>query len=189
MKAAALVVLAVALAGCGISDPYDRGAKRTPADRPAQQLPKADPDGTLPGTVPEELREREPRSFPTAGTAPEPTLRRAAELYGNWTSETAPRVFDRIVALSVGDARAELRNIAAQARSDVQQTAAGTRSSATVEAVSVTGTGDRRRGLIVTRAHVSGREIGDQSAQYQVTIAYVERRGDRWLISDWRPQP
>jgi hypothetical protein len=184
------VVAAATLAGCGISDPYnDDSGQSKRVDRSAPELPKADPDGYLPGTIPEELREPEPKSFPGAGTTPERTLERAAELYGNWTSETAPEVFDEIVALSVGDARAQLRSIASQARTDIQQTAAGTTSTATVEAVEVRGEGDRRKGLAVTRARVRGENLSEQGAQYYVTTAVLERRGDRWVIAEWTPQP
>lgn len=184
------VAAAAVLSGCGISDPYnDDQHSSERAERPAPKLPRSDPDGYLRGTVPPDLREQEPASFPSAGTTPERTLARAAELYGNWTSATAPQVFDEIVALSVGDARAQLRDVASQARTDVQQTAAGTTSTATVEAVVVRASGDRRKGLVVTRARVSGRNLGDQGARYYVTTAVLERREDRWVIAEWAPQP
>jgi hypothetical protein len=202
-----LVVLVVScvvvLAGC--ADPYeqdtpsrgqhaDRPATKrqtipqpTPADVPDKpQLPDPPASGELPGRVPPELRD-EPTSFPEAGETPEQTLTLGARLYGNWTSATAAERFRAIAALSVGQARAELRQAAAQSGTDPQQQ--GLRSQASVETIDVDAAGAQRRALIVTRHNVDGPGLPDAGWRYQVTAARLEQRGLKWVISRWVPQP
>jgi hypothetical protein len=189
---------AVLVAGCGLHDPYAEQDARTTGERPAREAqttvaaqgrsvpsPKG---GELPGTVPARLRQREPVAFPEAGTRPEETLALAARLYGNWTSATAPDRFRRIVAISVGDARAELRQTAASAGGDKQQTRAMMRSRSALEALVVRGRGEARTVLVVTRERVDGAGLPEQSERYRVTVARVERRGRKWVISGWTPQ-
>lgn len=99
-----LAAFLAAVVPTGCEDPYEVPAERDVAttERPRATPPEPPPDGELPGTVPEHLKEPEPRRFPTAGRTPGQTLARAAALYGNWTSTTAAAQFRRIAALSVG---------------------------------------------------------------------------------------
>ena len=192
MRRLTAVALALVVLASGCEDPYEETTKaerdRITADGGGNggfQLPPA--DGELTGTVPKELRPPEPARFPTAGRTPRRTLAIAAALYGNWTSDTAARQFSRIAAISVREARAQLRESAAQARVDPQQT--GARARARVVAIDIEGAGTRRRAVVVTRERVHARGIADEGPRYRVTLAQVVRRGGRWVISRWTPQP
>lgn len=182
-----IVALVAAVLAAGCQDPYEQSATTPDSTANKRRTPQVPPaDGELPGTVPEELGEPEPTRFPDAGHTPRQTLTIAASLYGNWTSATAPARFRRIAAISVGEARAQLRETAAQSGVDSQQ--AGTRSRSRVVAIDITEKGARRRGVIVTRERVIAKGIPDEGAQYRVTLATVVRRGERWVISRWAPQ-
>jgi hypothetical protein len=189
----AVLVAALTVAGCAPDDPYQQERTQPSSTPPARvsegrHVPLPDPpaDGELPGRVTAELV-AEPTRFPEAGHTPQGTLALAARLYGNWSSTTARSQLRRIAALSVGQARAELRQAAAQAGADPQQRRA--RSRASVEALDVDGSGPRRTALIVTRERLHARDLPDQGWRYQVTTAQLERRGARWVISQWLAQP
>jgi len=196
---AVLVALLALAAGCGPDDPYSKdneAPKRTEQRPPRAQQPQvrpADPaqqppaDGELAGTVPQELRDPEPTRFPRAGATPHATLRRAARLYYNWTSATAPEAFQKIAAISVGGARTQLRQIAAQSGIDAQQK--GVQSRSEVTSMRVTGSGRRRAATIVTRDTVTGPGLPDTGPQYHVTRAQLVQRSGRWVIARWEPQP
>ncbi len=196
---AAVLSILVLTAGCGPDDPYSEGnaARERTEQRPprAQQPPPrpADPaqqppaDGELAGTVPQELRDPEPTRFPGAGSTPRATLRRAATLYGNWTSATAPEAFRKIAAISVGDARAQLRQVAAQSAIDAQQE--GVRSRSELTSLRLAGRGGQRSATIVTRDTVTGPGLPDTGPQYHVTRAQLVQRSGRWVIARWEPQP
>jgi hypothetical protein len=191
---AALLVVA-ALSGCAPEDPYGRqrpaagSGQREPATAPAvpTSRPGAPPaSGELAGTTPRALL-AEPARFPAAGTTPKATLARAARLYGNWTSASAAHRLERIAALTVGQARAELRQAAAQAGTDPQQR--GARGRASVEAIDLDGHGQRRRALVITRELVAAPDLPSEGWRYRITVAVVERRASKWVISRWLPQP
>jgi hypothetical protein len=168
-------LLALPAAGCGVSDPYDQ-REPTHADRPAAtaEPPRAEP---------------EPTSFPGAAATPQETLRHAAQLAGNWTSANASERYRRLSALSVDPARAEFERVAAGARTDVLQTRADSRSTATVMGVIVRGSGGVRRGIVVTRERMETPELQHLPAEYRMTLATVERWGEAWVISSWAPKP
>jgi hypothetical protein len=187
------LVAALAAAGCAPDDPYqqDRTQPRSAAPENLSEgthapLPEPPADGELPGRVPAELVD-EPTRFPEAGHTPTATLQLAARLYGNWTSATVGERLRRIAALSVGQAHAELRQAAAQAGIDRQQR--GARARGAVEALDVRDDGSRRRALIVTRELLRAPGLPAEGWRYRVTLATVERRADRWVISKWEPQP
>lgn len=182
-------LLAVLGSGCAPEDPYTSDRPDAPAQhqRAETHEPAVPPEsGELSGRAPRELLD-EPTQFPEAGETPQATLALAARLYGNWTSTTASRQLTRIAALAVGQARAELRQAAAQSTIDHQQRAA--RSRATVEAINVRGRGRRRQGLVVTRERVRGPDLPFEGWRYRVTLAAIERRANSWVVSRWMPQP
>jgi hypothetical protein len=194
-SAALSLLVCAALGGVGCDDPYRTGpaapARATqrpvpPARPPSEQLADAPASGELPGRVPSALLD-EPRDFPEAGRTPAETLHLAARLYGNWTSADAAAQLERLARLCVGQARAELDQAAAQAGADPQQRQA--RSRASVEAVDVDGTNARRTALVVTRQRVRAPDLPDRGWSYQVTTAQIERRGPKWVIAQWLPQP
>ncbi len=177
VRAAAGALLAVvALAGC--ADPYGQDLPLT--------TERERVDGELPGVVPARLREAAPDEFPEAATDPRQTLELAGQLQINWTSATAARQFERMAALSVGEARAQLRLIAATTRADRQQQ--GARSTGRVVAIDIAGGVSRRSAVVVTRERVTSDGLPVSEPVYRVTAATVERRSDRWVLSRWAPR-
>jgi hypothetical protein len=185
--ASAALLAAAVLAGCGPDDPYTNDRPNPLPERETAQAKTPPPaSGELPGHAPRELLD-EPTDSPEARESPRATLALAARLYGNWTSANADRQLRRVAALSVGQARAELRQAAAQSSVDNQQR--GARSRASVEAISVRGQGSRRRGLVITREHIVAAGLPSEGWRYRVTVAALERRANRWVLSRWAPQP
>jgi hypothetical protein len=174
---AAVVLLAV-LAGCAPDDPYADDHERASAS-PAPAQPHL-PPGELAGTVPRGLQS-DPGSFPQASSSPTGTIRHAAELYGNWTSRTVRARLARMAAVSVGTARAQLRQAAAEAARGMQGN--GIRSQARLAAVVVDGVGDARSAIVVTRERVTGPDVPDAGWRYRVTLARLTRRHDKWVIA------
>lgn len=182
--------------GCAPDDPYkhDRENPRaevrgpTDEDRGASSSSSLRPpvDGELPGRVPPELAD-EPLLFPEAGETPQATLALAARLYGNWTSATAASRLARLARLSIGQARAELSQAAAQAQVDRQQR--GARSRATVQAIDTQGKGARQQGLVVSKESVRAPGLPTQGWRYRVTLATLDRRPQGWVLARWEPQP
>jgi hypothetical protein len=190
----AAVLTALLITGCTPADPYSEeeatSAPRTQPDAapngPAAIRRKASGTGELPGHAPRQLLDQRAR-FPRAGQTPEATLERAALLYGNWTSASAAARLRQMAALTIGQAHAELSQAAAQAQVDRQQS--GARSRATVAAISVSGRGQRRTALMVTRERVEAPDLPSSGWRYRVSTAALERRPDGWVISRWAPQP
>src|SRR3712207_94724 len=96
---AATMLVALLLTGC--ADPY--------AKPPAAQVPTvAGEESAAP------VRQSAERSADAAAT-PEAAARRAVELAGNWTAETISARYERLARLSIGTARREAQQAAAQA--------------------------------------------------------------------------
>ena len=184
MAGARLIVLSIllGLSGCAPEDPYAGNGPAGSAERPTTE--RGLPEGELPGTVPRAAREH--RVARPAGD-PERALREAATLYGNWTSATAPARFRLLATMSTGEARAQLRQIAAQAEADTQQR--GITSSTRVVSVATKGRGRRRRGEVVLRSRVTGPGLPLRATQVVVVEAAVARHGKGWVITRWEPQP
>lgn len=200
MKPGVGIALLVVIVAFGLfSEVRDASRDKAPTTAPnGGGLPERPASGEFPEEAPsDEASDDSPpqkapsgrRLAPAAGKTPEQTLRRAAMLYGNWTSATAPTELRKLETISRGRAREDFAQIATQARTDFQQTEAGARSVAKVKTVAVRGAGKVRRATIVTRVKVSGEELGDTDAEYEVTEATVKRIPDGWVITRWSPQP
>lgn len=184
--ALAAMTAALAASGCGVNPYADPGPTATP--RP----PSGDVEDGLDPTVRKEAVAAERAAeipATAAGTTPETTLRAAAQISGTWTSRTAGDQYRRLANMSQGDARDAFELAARQMDEDPQQSGAGLQSSAAVEALSLKGTGERRSGLVVTRERVWGDpSLKQLEPAYKVTLARLERREERWVITEWSPQ-
>lgn len=162
---------AIAAAGC--ADPYATDPKEAPPKRPAgeefSKPVKQAPDRAI------------------ASATPEAAARRAAELAGNWTSATIAARHHEFARNSVGAARDQAQKIAASAVTDPALSKPGAKSIAIVHAATATGTGPRRRVIVVT--HETLVADGLRHARWRVTITEAVRHGDGWTISRWEPQP
>lgn len=165
------MLIPVALAGC--ADPYaevpERPAAPIQGELPAPQVPQNEP---VPATL---------------ARSPEAAVRRAVELTGNWTAATIAGQHQRFAAASTGAARRDAQRIAAQATTDPQLRAPGTKSIAILHAVVPRGGGAHRRLLLVT--HETLIADGVRHARFRVTLAAAQQVGEGWVLSRWEPQP
>ena len=215
--AAAAVLCATALAGCGLSNPYQ--GKRTAAHSAASStttstrttttaaattttattatLPRttpsnlnADPPGERDGTVPAAVRAAENRVRAGAGS---PTARAAvkryARLYINWTAATLQGHQRTLAKLAIGAARLQAQQAAAAGATNPQlkQDHVSNRG----EVVSISPGSRPAEGLwvIVTSETTGGQgQYQGLPAELHITYAKVTHTRQGWVISQWMPQ-
>lgn len=185
----------VALAGCGITDPYSHHAVHSST---ATSTPRA---GATTGTVtdPSEPAPSEPTttadsgvtagtSSPGAATARQ-ALRLYALLYINWTATTIAAHQRQLAAMSQGTARAAALQAAASYSRDPELEHSRVANTGTVVS-SAAGQGPERGGwVIVTSEHTTG--TGDYTGlptAAHVTYAHLTRTPHGWVIDQWSPQ-
>jgi len=178
MRTSALVTAAaVALCGCGISDPYTQAA-RTARPAPARAVTGGEHDGPLAPSA----------RVPAGARAPTPqaALARYGAIYVNWTAATLPAVQRHLTSISTGQARPQ-----ALAESETPPQAVSTyavSNSGRVVAIAA-GQGPKRgEWAVITDEQTTG-EGPYQSlpATSHVTWATVQRDGQRWVVSGWYP--
>ncbi len=173
-----LVTVTVAIAGCGVGDPYAETVKESdppPAEVESAARPVAEAGRAGPAEV--------------VVSAPASTLRYAASLAGNWDTEGAVAAFSKLAAISTGEARSEFAQISARARSGVQAALGYSESESSVEAVSLKGGGRTREAIVVVRQRIATAQMPHLPPEYRVILATLSRWGNGWAISSWEPQP
>ena len=178
MRTSALVTaVAVALSGCGISDPYTR-APRPAAPASAHAITRGDHDGppAPSATV----------AVAVAARTPEAALARYGAIYVNWTAATLPAVQRHLTSISTGQARAQ-----ALAESVTPPPAVSTYAvSNSGWVVAVTAGEGPKRGewAVITDEQTTGDgPYQGLPATSHVTWATVQRDGQRCVVSGWYP--
>jgi hypothetical protein len=188
-------VVAVALAGCGITDPYTHHAVHSST---TTSEPRADATtGTVtdPSEPPPSTPTTTAVSGVTAGTSPSgaatprQALRLYTRLYINWTAMTIGVHQRQLAAMSQGTARAAALQAAASYSRDPELEHSRVANTGTVVSIAA-GQGPERGGwVIVTSEHTSG--SGDYTglpAAAHVTYAHVTNTPHGWVIDQWSPQ-
>ena len=178
MRSPALAAaVAVALCGCGITDPYTQET-RTARPAPAGAVTGGEHDGppAPSATVPPGA------SVPT----PQAALARYGAIYVNWTAATLPALQRRLASISTGQARAQ-----ALAESETPPHAVSTyavSNSGQVVAIAP-GQGPKRcEWAVITDEQTTGDgPYQGLPATSHVTWATVQRNGQRWVVSGWYP--
>ena len=183
IRAAAAVLLpALMLAGCGLADPYQghpaatpTGAGTAPPRRAAS--PHGD-DGPRTPTSP-------PPGAEALASTPQAALERFASLYVNWHALQLPERARQLAALSVGQARAQAQALAARASAleRYQVTNAGA-----VTAIAPGKRQEQGRWAVITNETTSG--VGPYSglpATSHVTWANVARTPRGYAVTGWYP--
>jgi hypothetical protein len=190
----AALVAAGELAGCaGITNPYQtrRAVTRT-AVSSALSTPAdvSDPAPERGGTVPPSARTGLSTLAAGAGASnPEAALARYAQLYVNWSAATAAASQRRLAAISLGQARAQALQAAADLARDPELT-----KSKVLNAGAVVGIADGQGAatgewVIVTREQTSGQ--GDYAGlppTLHVIYARVTATKHGFVVSQWQPQ-
>lgn len=197
LPAALAAVIALALAGCGLTDPY---ASQPPTTHPrtAQAigttvsvgLADADPVPERGGTIPASATAGQNQ---IAADAAEPTpaeaLRKYALLYINWTAGTVPAVQDKLASISVGQARAQALQAAASYRNDTTLQASQVANAGTVVAIAPGQGPEAGSWVIVTQETTTGRgDYAGLPASDHVTYAQLQHTQEGWAVSSWSPR-
>jgi hypothetical protein len=154
------VLVAVLLAGCGISDPYT-------------QPPPATPSAAAPpmGAKPE-----------AAGSSPQ-VLERFTRAWVNWSAGTLPAERRVLAALATGRLAGELRRDAAQAlRTELEQDS-GAYSHGQLIGLIREGGGR----LVLVTYEVSAPAGGAAQGGYHVYLARTQHTTHGWRVSEWQP--
>ncbi len=185
------VLAAVALTGCGISDPYagKHASTSTSSSGAAATVTNADPTPERGGTIPAGARAAQSSiSTRAAQPTPQAALQRYARLYVNWTAATVAAVQHELAAMSEGQARAQALQAAASYARDQTLAQSGVANSGQLVAISpsITTPG---QWVLVTSEQTTGK--GDYSGlppTLHVIYGQVIRTSKGWVVSEWAPQ-
>jgi hypothetical protein len=170
---------ALAMAGCGIGDPYNRPhhsrPKATSARGAADAAPPVNPEtDTAPNS---------PRGLPAT---PRQAAARFALQWANWTPRSTRRQYRRLAALAAPQF-ARLLSQTADAANHAVATASEA-NEARLVSVDVQGHGARRRVVVVTREQPLGAGRATVAAIYRVYLGVAEHQASGWAIAAWSQQ-
>jgi hypothetical protein len=169
--------LALALAGCGLSDPY---APIHHGSRPTISRGAGEPDDDGPSP---------PRLSATPGGAaatPQAALTRYGALYVNWTRSTLAADARKLASLSTGQARAQA--LAEASDPPATLTRYDVSNAGSVVAIAAGQGIERGRWAVVTDEQTSGYGpyLGLPATSH-ITWATVARVAGGWVVSGWYP--
>jgi len=161
-----LLAAVIALAGCGLRDPYSQQPQKRRAAAGAQSAPT-----------------------PVGEGAPKPTnsatsvLARYAYAWVNWSAATLPHERAALLALATGQLAAQLRQEAAQAvKTQLQEVSQAYSRGRYVGVIREEG----GRAIVVTYEEVA--LLGGQAqAAYHVYLARTEHTPLGWRVTEWQP--
>jgi hypothetical protein len=185
----------VALAGCGVTDPYTHNAVHSSTATSAARA------GAITGTVtdPSEPAPFQPTttaaSGVTAGTStsgaatPRQALRLYARLYINWTATTIGAHQRQLAAMSQGTARAGALQAAASYSRDPELERSRVANTGTIVSIAAGQGPQRGAWVIVTSEHTTGQgAYAALPATAHVTYAHLTRTPHGWTVNQWAPQ-
>ncbi len=198
LRLPAALVLALILAGCGLTDPYSSqhpiatGASTSTSATLSTTATEtnADPAPERGGTIPNGAQAAQ--RTPAAGAGrptPQAALERYANLDMNWTAKTVADVQNQLAAISVGEARAQALQAAASYGQDTTLQASRVANTGTVVAIAPGQGSAAGWWVVVTRESTTGQ--GDYAGlppTDHVTDAQLEHTATGWVISSWSPQ-
>jgi hypothetical protein len=180
----------VALAGCGISDPYTaKQSATTSASAPVTTVTDADPAPERGGTIPAPARAAQTRvAADAAQQTPQAALERYARLYVNWTADRVAGIQRELASLSMGQARAQALQAAGSYTRD--QTLAQSNVANSGHLVAITpSVPTPGQWVLVTSEQTSGTgEYAGLPSTLHVIYAQVTRTPSGWVVSEWAPQ-
>ncbi len=186
---------AVALAGCGISDPYTHHAVHSSATTSAPRAGATSGTFTDPSEPAPSTPATTAASGVTAGTSPSgaATPRQAlslyARLYITWTATTIGAHQRQLAAISQGTARAAALQAAASYSRDPELEHSRVTNTGAIVSLAAGQGPQRGDWVIVTSEHTTG--TGDYAglpATAHVTYAHLTHTPHGWVIDQWSPQ-
>ena len=186
----------VALAGCGITDPYQAhqpaGDAATTTTTTATPPPPdaGDPAPERGGTIPKSAAAAQSKLAQNAGSAtPQAALERYAQIYLNWTASRVVAIQQQLAAISLGQARALAQQAAASASRDAQLTGSGIANSGEVVSLARGEGAAAGQWVIVTSELTSGG--GDYAGlppTLHIIYANLTNTPGGWVVNGWQPQ-
>jgi hypothetical protein len=197
LTATALILTVIALAGCGIGDPYQTGqpaaSTSTASTTPTSTTPPAqngDPAPERGGTIPSAAQAAQNKlAAGAAQPTPQAALERYARIYLNWTTPRVVAIQRQLAAISTGQARALAQQAAASAARDAQLQAGQIANSGQVISLAPGQGVAHGQWVIVTSELTIG--PGDYQGlppTLHIIYARVTDIPQGWVISGWQPQ-
>jgi hypothetical protein len=193
-RLAAIVLTAVTLTGCGISDPYAGRAvstSRTASTTTSTTNPQAgDPVPERNGTIPSGARSAQNKLGANAGRSTEQAaLARYALIEINWTSSNIGHIQRELASLSLGQARAQALQAAASDGRDSILQHSHVANSGTIVSIAPGQGAARGRWVLVTSERTTGAgAYAGLPATLHVTYATLIRARSGWIVETWQPQ-
>jgi hypothetical protein len=184
----------VALAGCGIKDPYAGRAHRSTTTSTSTSTSTTaqagDPVPERGGTIPSGAQTTQQQLAAGAGArTPQAALSRYAQLEINWNAGDVGRVQRELAAISLGPARAEALQAAASDGRDSVLQHSKVANSGTVVSIARGQAAAAGRWVIVTSESTTGAgAYAGLPAALHVTYATLTRTHSGWIVETWQPQ-
>jgi len=193
-------LMAVTLAGCGITDPYHPRStaaaslpavpvttSTSPTTTPADA---GDPAAERGGQIPPGAQAAQDRLAANAASAtPQAAVERYATLYINWQADTLAARQRQLAAISLGQARAQALQAAASTAKDPKLTAGHVANHGHLVSIAPgTGPANGRWVIVTTETTTGQRAYTGLPPTVHVTYATVTHRAGGWVINQWSPQ-
>jgi len=177
----ALPAAAVAISGCGITNPYQHPSHTAPAGTTSAQTSTASTSAAA-STPP-------PVGAISGSSSPQAAIERYATDDINWSSATLGADQRHLASISLGAARAMALQAAATYGAGSQLQRSKVANSGQITSIAAGQGPLRGRWVITTQEHTGG--TGDYAglpAQAHVYYARVQHTTTGWVISQWSPQ-
>jgi hypothetical protein len=185
-------LLALALAGCGLTDPYQSNTAATPpaASRTtASPSDRRDPAPERGGTIPASAQATQKHLVVGAARpTPRAALERYAAAYLNWNSANVVQRQRELASISLGQARAQALQAAASASRDPELASGRIANHGEVIAISRGQGAAAGKWVIVTSEQTSGQD-DYEGLPPTLHIIYAQLTDTRagWVLSGWQP--
>jgi hypothetical protein len=197
---AAAALAAAVLAGCGLSDPYQRSqspARSTTPDATASSTTTTstsadagDPPPERNGTVPAQVTNSEDRVSPEATSAtPRDAVLHYTNLYINWKTGQLIAHQRKLAQISIGAARLQAQQAAASASTNPQlETDHVSNTGQIVSAQPGSGPAAGKWVIVTAEKTVGTSDYQGLPAAIHVTYAALTHLRTGWVVSQWSPQ-
>ncbi len=186
--------LAVAAAGCGISDPYQGhqlpAGSTTTAASTAAPADTLDPAPERGGTIPAGAAQAQTKLATHAGSlTPQAALERYAAIYLNWSAPHVVATQRELAAMSLGQAKALAQQATASAARDSQLAYSQVANSGQVVALAPGQGAAAGQWVIVTRELTTGPgAYAGLPPTLHIIYAHVTDTHQGWVVNGWQPQ-
>jgi hypothetical protein len=186
-------IAAVAIAGCGLSNPYQTHGNRRPAIAPSTTTAPADtpdPPQERGGTIPQSAGAAQAKlAAGAARSKPRAALERYGTTYVNWDAAHVIAIQHELAAISLGQARALAQQAAASAAGDPELTQSHVANHGQVISIAPGQGPAAGQWVIVTSEVTSGQgQYAGLPPTLHIIYAKLTKASQGWVVSGWQPQ-